>query len=86
MFVKVLHWSLFWYSFLLCPRFAIILTRKRVLVVLLLLSLGCLVSVNDLWLFLTVSWFGLQFLCVISPDRTYLLLGSDDHFNLIILI
>ena len=32
--------------------FAIILTRKRELVALLLLSLGCLVTVNVLWLFL----------------------------------
>ena len=34
--------------------FVIILTRKRELVALLLLSFRCLVTVNILWLFLTV--------------------------------
>ena len=41
--------------------FAIILTRKRELVALLLLFFGCLVTVNVLWLFLMVMWVGLQF-------------------------
>ena len=39
--------------------FAIILKRKRELVALLLLSYGCLVTVNVLGLFLTVPWVGL---------------------------
>ena len=51
--------------------FAIILTRERdgffALIVL------CLVTVNVLWLFSTVSWLSLQ--CVIEefPDHTHLL-------------
>ena len=54
--------SLFCYS-LLCVHssFAIILKRKRNLVALLLLSYRCLVTVNVLWLFLTVPLVGLQF-------------------------
>ena len=72
MFVGVLCLSLFWYS-LLCvlSSFAIILTRKRNLVALLLLSFGCLVTVNFLWLFLTVSWVGLQPMIMVIPDHTH---------------
>ena len=49
--------SLFCYG-LLCVHssFAIILKRKRKLVALLLLSYTCIVSINVLWLFLTVGW------------------------------
>ena len=60
LFVGALCWSLFWYSFLcVLSSFAIILTRKRELAVLLLLSFRCFVSVNVLWLFLTVPCVGL---------------------------
>ena len=45
--------------------FAIILKRKRELVTLLLLSYGCLVTVNVLWIFLTVPWVGLQCVTVV---------------------
>ena len=47
--------SLFSYA-LLCVHssFAIILKRKRKLVALLLLSYRCIVTINVLWLFLTV--------------------------------
>ena len=55
--------------------FAIILTSKRELVYLLLLSFGCLVTVNVLWLFFTVPWVGLQFMFVVFPDHTHLLFG-----------
>ena len=41
---------------------------------LLLLSLGCLVTVNVNWLFLTVLWVGLQFVIVIFSDHTHILL------------
>ena len=51
-------------------RFAIILKRK--LVALLLLSCRCIVSINVLWLFLTVSWVGLQCVIVVFPDQTHL--------------
>ena len=62
MFLGVLCSSLFWYALLyILSSFAIILTRKRELVALLLLSFGCLVVVNVLWLFLTVPLVGLQF-------------------------
>ena len=74
LFVGVVCWSLFWYS-LLCVliNFAIILTGKRELVVLLLFSFGCLVTVNVLWLFLKVLWVGLQCVIVVFPDHTHIL-------------
>ena len=67
---------LFWYA-LLCvfSSFAIILKRKRELVALLLLSDGCLATVNVLWLFLTVLWVSLQCVIVAFPDHTHLLFG-----------
>ena len=72
--VGVLCWSLFWYSFLcVYSSFAIILTRKNELVALLLSYFGCLVTVNVLWLFLTVPWVGLQCVIVVFPDHTHLL-------------
>ena len=43
------------------------------LVDLLLLSFGCLVTVNILLLFLTVPWFGL--VVVVCPDHTHLIFG-----------
>ena len=46
--------------------FTIIVKRERKLVVLLLSSYRCLVTVNVLWLFLTVPWVGLQCDCGIS--------------------
>ena len=70
----VLCWVLFWYALLnVISSFAIILTRKRQLVALLLLSFGCLVTVNVLWLFLMLPWVGLQFVIVVLSDRTHLL-------------
>ena len=43
--------------FAMClSSFEIILTRKRELVAMLLLSFGCLCTVNIMWLFLKVSW------------------------------
>ena len=53
--------------------FAIILTRKRQLITLLLLSFGCLVTVNVPWLFLTVSWVGMWCVIVVFPDHTHVL-------------
>ena len=40
------------------------------LVVLLLLSYKCNVTINILWLFLTVPWAGLQSVIVVFPDHT----------------
>ena len=70
--VGVLCLSLF-YCVLLCVHssLAIILKRKRKLVALLLLPNRCLVSVNVLWLFLTVLWVGLQCVIVVFPNHTH---------------
>ena len=62
----------------LCPSFAIILGRKNELVALLLFSFGCLVTVNVLWLYLTVLWACLQFVIVVFPDHTHLLFKVDE--------
>ena len=59
--------------------FAIILKRKRKLVALLLLSYRCIVTVNVLWLFLTVPWVGLQCVIVVFPDLNYLLFYNHFH-------
>ena len=56
-----------------CFGFAIILTWKGELVALFYLSFLCLVTINVLWLFLTVPWVGLQCVIVIFPDHTQLL-------------
>ena len=54
LFVGVLCWSLFWYSLhVVLSSFAIILT---------------IVTVNELWLFLTVPGVGLQCVIVVFPD------------------
>ena len=52
---------------------AIILKRKRKPVALLLLSYRYVVTINVLWLFLTVPWVGLQYVRVVFPDHTHLL-------------
>ena len=66
--------SRFWYA-LICvlSSFEIIFKRNRELATLLLLSNGCLVTVNVLWLFFTVSCVGLQCVTVPFPDHTHLL-------------
>ena len=46
-------------------------------VALLLSYFGCLVSVNVLWLFLTVPRVGLQCLIVVFPDHTNLFLLNE---------
>ena len=76
LFVGVMCLSLFCYA-LLCVHssFAIILKRKRKLAALLLLSNRCIVTINVLWLFLTVPWVGLHYMIVVFPDHTHLLFG-----------
>ena len=76
--VGVLCLYLFCYA-LLCVHssFAIILKEKRKLVALLLLSYRCIVTINVLWLFLTVPWVGLQCVIVVFPDHTHLLLDRS---------
>ena len=78
LFVGVMRLSLFCYA-LLCvlSSFAIILKRKRKLVSLLLLSYRRIVTVDVLWLFLTVPWVGLQHLIVVFPDHTHLRFGQN---------
>ena len=44
-----------------------LLKRKRKLVALLLLSYRCDVTINVLWLFLMVTWVGLQCVIMIFP-------------------
>ena len=51
--------------------FAIIFVGKRELVALLGLSYWCLVMV--VWLFLAVSWVFLQFMILVFPGHTHLL-------------
>ena len=81
LFVGVRCWSLFWHVLrYVLSSFAIMLTRIRELVVLLLLSFVCLVTVNVPGLFLTVPWVGLQFVIVVFPDHTHLLFKARD-FN-----
>ena len=72
--MRVLCLFLFCHA-LLCVHssFAIILKRKRKLVALLLLSYRCIVTINVLWLILTVPWVGLQYVIVVFPDHTHLL-------------
>ena len=67
---------------LLCVHssFAIILKRKRKLVALLLLSYRCIVTINVLWIFLTVPWVGLPYVIVVFPDHTHLLFCSMAHY------
>ena len=79
LFVGVLCYSLFCYALLyVLFSFAIILTRKRDLFALFLLSLECLDTVNVMQLFLRVPWVGLQFVNVVFPDHTHLLFQGTD--------
>ena len=48
-------------------------TNKKKLVVLLLLSYRCIVTINVLCLFLTVPWVGLRCVIVVFPDQIHLL-------------
>ena len=77
MFAGVLCCSLFWYVLLyVLSSFAIILTRKRELVALHLLSFGRLVAVGALWVFLAVSWVGLRFVIVVFHNQILLFVFS----------
>ena len=71
--VGVCNCSMFCCALLYVPSsFAIILMGKRELVDLLSLSSWCLVIV--VWLFLGVPWVSLQFVIVVCPDHSHLLL------------
>ena len=72
--------SMFCYA-LLCVHssFAIILKRKRKLVALLLLFYRCIVTINVMWLLLTVPCVGLQYVIVVFPDHTYFLVPKKKN-------
>ena len=83
----VLCSSLFWYALLyVLSSFAIVLTGTKKLVALLLLSFGCLVTVNVLWLLLTVPWVGQQFVIVVFPYHTHLRSEPKGCFQLFLLL
>ena len=63
---------MFCFSVLFPSSVAIDLMGKRELVSLLLLPFWCLMTVSVLWLFLLVSWVGLQSVIVVFPDHTHL--------------
>ena len=77
LFVGVLCFNLFCYA-LLCVGFdfAIILKRTGKLIALVLLSYRCIVTINVLWLFLTVPWVGLQYVNVVFLDQSHLLINE----------
>ena len=78
LFVGVQCLCLFCYAILFVDSsFAIILKRTRKLVALLLLSYRCIVTINILWLSLTVPWVGLQCVIVVLTDHTHLLFGTS---------
>ena len=79
LFVGVLCLSLFCYVFLCAhSSFAIILKRKRKLVAMLLLSYRCIVTINILWLSLTVLGVGLQCVIVVFADHAHFLFPIND--------
>ena len=45
------------------------------MVALLLLSYRCILTIYLLWLFLTVTWVGLQCVIVVFVDHTHLFFG-----------
>ena len=51
----------------------LVLQSYIALVALLLLSFGCLVPLNVLWVFLTTPRVGLQFVIVVFPDHNHFL-------------
>ena len=79
--VAVCNCSMFCCSLLYVhSSFAIILMGKRELIALLDLSSWCLVVV--VWLFLKVPWVCLQFVIVVFPDHTHLLISKIPLLNI----
>ena len=80
LFIWVLCWSLLWFALLYyLSSSAIIMTRKRLLVTLPLLSFGRQATVNVLWLFSMMLWVGLQFVILVFPCLTFIALF--DHWG-----
>ena len=67
-------------NLIMANSFAIILKRKKKLFALLSLSYRYIVTINVLWLFLTVPLVGLQCLIVVFSGHTYFLLASHTNF------
>ena len=75
-----------WYVLLYVhSSIAIISTSKRELVALPLLYILCLVTVNVLWLFLTVRWVGLRCVIVVFPDHTHLVFDMVSYRHCVLL-
>ena len=53
--------------------FHVLLTNKHHL------TYSCIVTINVLWLFLTVLWVGQQYVIVVFPDHSHLLFGTFIH-------
>ena len=47
------------------------------------LSSGCLVTVNVLWLFLTVPWVGLQCVILLFSDHTHLFFMFGTNWKIV---
>ena len=62
-------------------NFAIIFKRKRKLVASLLLSYRFIITINVLWVFLTVPWVGMQYVIVIFLDHTHFLFSIINTFE-----
>ena len=56
--------------------------EKREQVALFLLSFGCIITVNVLWLFLMVLWVGLQFVIVVFPDHAHFFIDWQNESTL----
>ena len=74
LFVGVLCLSLFRYA-LLCVHFTFCNHLKEKAGLFAIIVLQMYVTINVLWLFLTVPWVGLQYVSVVYPDHTHLLFG-----------
>ena len=81
--MEVLCVSLFFLLRCVHSSFATILKRKGVLVTycLILLSYKCIVTINDLWLFLVMPWADLQCVIVVFTGHTHLLLVTHSYYG-----
>ena len=63
-------------------RYVIILKSRmnsyvKVAIIFFIEMVGCIVTINVLWLFLRVPWVGLPCVIVVFPDNTYLLFDME---------
>ena len=71
LFVGVLCLSLFCNTLLCVHSIFEIIMKRKINLVALLLSYRCFVTLNVMWLFLTVTWVGLQCVIAVFPDHTH---------------